>query len=184
MGNKMKRISPRAIIAGLLIIAVIFGILIMGFKLGLTPLYTYDKKTQENIEKAVSDAVKKQWIGTVWPGETLTEGHVILSTENKTDRIIVYTIANYGPYGYKDGKFTMVGGSGAIPMVIEFSKTNGKLTLISCTEPCEGDNLHSSLRQMFPISLWEEVFNSEKYISELTEQQEKQAKEFLKNKKE
>ncbi|HHX87157.1 MAG TPA: transcriptional regulator, partial [Firmicutes bacterium] len=83
-----------------------------------------------NIDDAISLAIKDQ--GTFYAlGETSTEGHIILEAKEDNGTIKVYTIASFGAFGFENGIFTKVSGSGAIPTVIIFYQDeNGEYTLL------------------------------------------------------
>ncbi len=74
-----------------------------------------------SMEEAVSRAIKNQGKSYL-AGEVATEGHIILDTEEKNGQIKAYTIASFGYFGFENGLFTMISGSGAIPTVMTFTK--------------------------------------------------------------
>ncbi|MEL7657269.1 MAG: transcriptional regulator [Bacillota bacterium] len=133
------------------------------------------------IEEAVSKAIKDQ-SKNYGAGEVSTEGHIILDTEEKDRKIIVYTIGSYGAFGFENGIFTKVSGSGAIPTVMTFSKNeNGEYVLQDYKEPMDGSYYTKSIKEMFPKRLWYKVYSVSKKYSELVKQQENQVVEYLKS---
>ena len=87
-----------------------------------------------NMDDAISMAIIGR-SGSYASGETVTEGHIILNAEEKDGIIKVYTISSYGAFGFENGIFTKVSGSGAIPTIITFSKDeNGDYTLLEYKE--------------------------------------------------
>ena len=75
----------------------------------------------DTIDEAVSRAVKSQGKSYL-VGEVVTEGHIIFDTEEKDGQVKVYTIVSIGWFGFENGIFTTVSGSGAIPTVMTFSQ--------------------------------------------------------------
>jgi hypothetical protein len=136
------------------------------------------KKTQD-IETAVSMAVKSQGKG-YGQGEFLTEGHIILDSEESFGKVIVYTIASVGWFGFENGIFTTVSGSGAIPTVMTFSKdSRGEYKLLEYKEPQDGSGYTPSVKRMFPRKLYSRVLSAHEDYAELDRQKKAQAEEYL-----
>lgn len=135
----------------------------------------------ENIDQAVSQAIKNKGENAYLKGEVATEGHIILETEEKNNEVKVYTLSSFGYFGFENGIFTKISGSGAIPTVITFSKnTNTGYSLINYKEPIDGEDYAASIKEMFPERLWDKVLKYDnKDYSKLAESQETQAKEYL-----
>lgn len=134
-----------------------------------------------NIEQAVSQAIKSKGENGYLKGEVATEGHIILETEEKDNEVKAYTLSSFGYFGFENGIFTKISGSGAIPTVITFSKnTNGGYSLIKYKEPIDGEDYAASIKEMFPERLWDKVLKSDNTdYSRVAESQETQAKEYL-----
>lgn len=75
----------------------------------------------KNVDDAVSLAIKGNST-SYRAGETTAEGHLILDTGEKDGIVKVYTIASIGNFGFENGIFTKISGSGAIPTVIIFQE--------------------------------------------------------------
>lgn len=131
------------------------------------------------IEQAVSAAIKEQ--GKVYlEGECITEGHVILDVEERDKTVKVYAIASVGWFGFENGIFTKISGSGAIPTVMTLSiNKNGTCSLLEYKEPIDGAGYNDSLKKMFPMKLHAQVFASQEKYADLARQQEKQAATYL-----
>lgn len=128
--------------------------------------------------EAVSHAIKAR-SASYGAGETATEGHIILDTEEGDGTVRVYTVASFGAFGFENGIFTKVSGSGSIPTVMTFSKNkDGEYSLLDYKEPMDGAHFTESTKSMFPKGLWEKVLSSNSYPI-LVKQQEKQAAEYL-----
>ncbi|MDS1030040.1 DUF4825 domain-containing protein [Bacillota bacterium LX-D] len=78
-------------------------------------------RNPKSIDEAVSITIKNRGENSYLDGEVATEGHLILDTEEKNGNIKVYTISSFGYFGFENGIFTKISGSGAIPTVITFS---------------------------------------------------------------
>ncbi|ACJ32675.1 DUF4825 domain-containing protein [Anoxybacillus flavithermus] len=140
----------------------------------------YALKGVGDVEKAVSEAIKEHG-KTYGKGEYITEGHIILGAEQKGNEVKAYTIASVGVFEFQDGIFAIVSGSGAIPTVMTFSiDEHGQYKIIAYEEPLDGDAYAKSVKRMFPKKYYSQVLYAEKYYDELAEQQERQAREYLK----
>ncbi|MGE5474150.1 MAG: hypothetical protein ACM3UU_08025 [Ignavibacteriales bacterium] len=131
------------------------------------------------IEQAVSQAILEQH-SKYLDGEAATEGHIILETEEKNGKVKAYTVSSFSWFGFENGVFTTVSGSGAIPTVMTFSKNEkGQYLLLEYKEPLDGAMNVKSTKEMFPKKLWNEVLSGDKYYSELVKQEEAQAAKYL-----
>lgn len=149
-------------------------------KLSSTPNDAQEQSIS-NIDDAVSIAIKDQSTSYAF-GETSTEGHIILDVEEKDGSVKVYTIASYGAFGFENGIFTKVSGSGAIPTVITLYKDeNSEYSLLEYKEPMDGSGYGDSLKKMFPLHLHSRVLLAHDDYPALAKQQEAQAAEFLKS---
>lgn len=141
---------------------------------------SYERKDATNVETAVSEAIKEHG-KTYGKGEYITEGHVILETEQQGNKVKAYTIASVGVFEFQDGIFTIVSGSGAVPTVMTFSiDEHGQYKLIAYEEPLDGEAYVESIKKMFPKKYDSKVLYAEEYYDELAKQQERQAQEYLK----
>ena len=133
----------------------------------------------QTLDEAVSLAVKGRRTAYA-QGEVATEGHIILDSENMNGKVKVYTISSYGAFGFENGIFTKVSGSGAIPTVITFTKLeNGTYLLAEYQEPMDGAMLTESTKKLFPAKLHERVLSAGKDFEALRDQQEAQARAYL-----
>ncbi|HBC92181.1 MAG TPA: hypothetical protein DCZ10_04550 [Pelotomaculum sp.] len=139
-----------------------------------------DQKTGD-IDEAVGLAIKSQRTA-YGAGETATEGHLVLDSEESNGTVKVYTIASFGAFGFENGIFTKVSGSGAIPTVMIFSRDeNGGYSLLEYKEPQDGAGYAGSIKKMFPQKLRARVLSSQGDYPDLVRQQEAQASEYLKS---
>lgn len=157
-------------------------ILLCMFLSGCTSKTTTEISKEKSLDKAVSLAIQEQK-KTYKEGEAHTEGHIILDTEEKDGIIKVYTLASYGAFGFENGIFTKISGSGSIPTVITFKKgQNSEYFMIHYEEPEDGAGNIDSKKKMFPKELWDRVLNyKEIEYSDLRRQQEEQARQYLKS---
>ncbi len=135
----------------------------------------------DNLEEAVANAIKLQ-SGGYKDGEFVSEGHIILSVQEGTETVKVYTIASLGVFGFENGIFTTVSGSGAIPTVMTFFRDRqGRYSLIKYQEPLDGSGYVESVKEMFPLHLHSRVLSPHSDYAELKNQQEAQAREYLRS---
>lgn len=134
-----------------------------------------------NMDDAVGKAIL-EGSGLYAKGETATEGHIILDTVRDNGLIKVYAIASYGEFGFENGVFTKVSGSGAIPTVITFSlEEYGDYALLEYREPMDGEYYRDSIKEMFPRRLHRRALSADIDYPALAGQQEVQAREYLKS---
>jgi hypothetical protein len=134
-----------------------------------------------DMDDAASLAIKSR-SNVYGEGETATEGHIILDSKESNGKVKVYTIASFGAFGFENGIFTKVSGSGAIPTVMTFSRDeNGGYSLLEYKEPEDGAGYAKSIKKMFPQKLQDRVLSSEGDYADLVRQQETQAAEYLKS---
>lgn len=133
----------------------------------------------QNISKAIMDFNKNDYK----QGEFRTESHVVLDTEKKGNEVTVYAMVLYEEYGYEDGAFKDVSGS-HIPVAITFTVNNsGEYKRKEYWIPEDGSNYASSIRKKFPLLIEQNAIDTQKYIKQQQEECDKEAKEYLKNKK-
>lgn len=145
---------------------------------------TLDSNTMlpnKDIEQAVSQAIKSKNQEAYLMGEVATEGHIILDQEEKDGVVKVYTLSSFGYFGFENGIFTKVSGSGATPTVMTFYKdADGEYSLIEYKEPIDGDECLESTKAMFSERLWDKVIYQANVIyPELAKMEETQAGEYL-----
>jgi bla regulator protein BlaR1 len=149
----------------------------MGIIIGMNK----SEERARSMEEAISLAIMARR-GAYRSGETATEGHIILEVEENGPQIKVYTIASYGTFGFENGIFTKISGSGAIPTVITLGKSEeGHHALLDYKEPQDGSGYTDSIKKMFPSWLQQEALAAHHYYSDLAEQQEEQAADYLKS---
>lgn len=143
----------------------------------LGPIMIYGSK---NLEEAVSYAILHQNASGYLEGECSGEGHSILSTEEKDGTTVVYAIASYSEFGFQNGVFTAVSGSGAIPTVMTFVKNaEGAYACVNYQIPLDGAYYLSSLEEMFPKDLLNKAKNAQSYYEALVVQKEAYAAAYL-----
>lgn len=135
-----------------------------------------------DMEEAVADAILHEKSDAYMLGECQAEGHHILDTEAEGEQITAYVLAMFGYYGFEDGNFVKVSGSGAIPTVITFKKhPDGSYGLIDYREVMDGGMYLDSLKELFPERLQEQCLHVPEDIMENLSAQERQyATEYLK----
>lgn len=135
----------------------------------------------DSLDEAVANAIKQQSEGYM-DGEFVSEGHIILAVDEDGETVKVYAIASLGVFGFENGIFTKVSGSGAIPTVMTFYRDRqGRYVLIKYREPLDGAGYVESVKEMFPLRLHARVLSVHDDYAELKKQQEAQAREYLRS---
>lgn len=133
-----------------------------------------------DLESAIAQAVFIENDAKYFSGEVNAEGHIILDTLVESENVTVYALTTYGEYGFEDGIFTKVAGTGVIPAKIVFNKENGKYSLVEYREPADGSDYADSLKTLFPSNLVNRAINYTDWDAERCYQQEYQyANEYL-----
>ena len=107
----------------------------------LSPELSESQELDRRVTAVILDSNKDSYAS----GECQGEGHIILGTDN--DDKIVYALTMYGEYGFQDGNFVKVSGTGVIPVRITFDD-NGNLTEYKM--PSDGSYYIKSIIDMFP----------------------------------
>lgn len=132
------------------------------------------------IDDAVSLAIKNQGKG-YYRGEYVTEGHIMLDKEERNRTVKVYTLASVGWFGFENGIFTIISGSGVIPTVMTFYKNDrDEYSLLEYQEPADGISNTDTVKKMFPLKLWSKVLDTREYYADLAAQKQRQAETYLK----
>jgi bla regulator protein BlaR1 len=140
-----------------------------------------DTQKLKSVEEAISQAIKAQG-KSYKTGEFLTEGHIILDKEEKDGEVKVYTICSVGWFGFENGIFTKISGSGAIPKVMTFAVSeNGEFSLVEYKRPLDGEDYVESIYEMFPEKLHDVVLSAHDKYPDILKQQEEQAENYLKS---
>ena len=135
-----------------------------------------------SIDELVADAIISSENGSYSEGECVAEGHVILGTENpesdgQPDKKIVYVMTSYGEYGFQNGAFVKVSGSGVIPVRITFDSNN---KLLEYKMPMDGSYYASSIKEMFPQDMWKQALSeSDSFYGECFAQEKAYAQKYL-----
>lgn len=133
------------------------------------------------LDEAVGAAVIDKNSGTYLEGECKAEGHIVLDYYEEKNMTTVYALTTYGEYGFQNGKFIKISGSGVIPAVIIFSiDKEGDYIFNSYTEPSDGSGYTASVKELFPKELYNSIISvSDSDESLLKKQERKYAKQYL-----
>ncbi len=181
-----------------------FGVIVLGVFIAGTLIGCSDNKNNEELqtevgskssetvatdmETAVSQAIFSSSAGKYSEGECSAEGHIILGSKDKVDedtnKIIesyVYALVSYGEYGFENGIFTKVSGSGAIPTKLTFNRNDlGEYILIDYKQAEDGARYTDSVYNMFPDLIAERALHyTDSDSAELVSQEEEYAKAYL-----
>ena len=134
-------------------------------------------KLPQSIDEAVSRAIKSR-ATSYKTGEVATEGHIIFDIEDTDSTIKVYTISSIGNFGFENGIFTIISGSGVVPTLITLSKVeSNKYEVLEYKEYeiTESSGYTDLVKEMFQ----EVSLNVQKYSTDFASQQVAQAEAYL-----
>lgn len=116
-----------------------------------------------------------------YPGEELrTNAYQFLSARESEAGYEVYAVSSSAVYGFSNGSFMAVGGTGAIPC--KYTLTKGEDGALTCTDlwlPPDGGDYASSIRETFPLSLRWQARHADVYQAGLRKEQTAQAQAYL-----
>lgn len=140
-----------------------------------------DADIDEELDKAVGDAVFSHNESMYEKGECSAQGHIVMDAYEEKSSVTVYTLTMYGEYGFRNDMFIKISGSGVIPAVMTFSiGKDGAYTLQSYNEPMDGSGYTQSVKELFPKELYNRVISiSENDRIDLQTQERKYAKTYL-----
>ncbi len=133
----------------------------------------------ENIsfDEAVILALKTQGNYYFYPEECFAEGHIILGYDDSSiDSTKIYALTTIGNYGFVNGNFEKVSGTGTIPAVVTLEKDNNVLIEF----PLDGEGNNESIEEMFPKEYHERIYGYyENDINNLKQQEHVYAQKYL-----
>lgn len=134
-----------------------------------------------DLDEAVRSAFLQNNQGRYYSGECIGEGHIILGHETDSGNIKVYTLTMYGEYGFEDGNFVKVSGSGIIPAVFTFTNSGNGLVCTKIEYPEDGAGYGKSIRKLFPPAYVNKALSpSDGDRENLKAQERSYAKSYLK----
>ena len=160
------------------------------FKMLFTSISLKDNLT--DIDSAVSNAILSKNANSFLKGECAGEGHIILGTEDVTSKYnakkgvaftVAYVLSTYGEYGFVNGNFETVSGSGIIPTRITFEiLAGGTYNLIEYKQAEDGGGYTQSIKEMFPEKYWSRSLSIvDADIEDCENQKRAYAKAYLKS---
>lgn len=166
---------------------LLFCVVIVGGLIGCTSREVEESNLvgqiySTDLESAISQAILSNGRGHYLSGETVAEGHIVLETTDENDEVVVYALTSYGEYGFENGIFTKVSGTGIIPAQIIFQKDENGYMLVEYNMPKDGTEYAKSIKEMFPKALAGRAVNYTDWDAEKCYKQEYQyAEEYLKS---
>lgn len=136
--------------------------------------------SKEKIEVAVknvlldeSNTYIKESDGTECP----VEGHIIMGYDKTKSGYKVYALTLCGAYGFENGNFVFISGTGLIPAVISF---DNELNFNDIEYPKDGADYSKSIKKMFPKKYVSRALAySESDVDELEKQKKYYAEKYL-----
>ncbi len=180
---KQKKNGASVLLITFLIIALLGAL--SGCTIGHTGTSTKENSGsypgQNDLDEAVKSALLKENQGHYLSGECIGEGHLILGQDEKSDITTVYALTMYGEYGFEDGNFVKVSGSGIIPAVFTFTNTKDSLVCTKIQYAEDGGGYGESIRRMFPPAYQNRALSpSDSDRQDLTSQERAYAASYLK----
>lgn len=147
-----------------------------------------NRNSAVDIDKLISNAVMERYRSDKPTGYIDVEGHVILGTESKASatqsfkatETTVYCVVKHQAYSFYNNELTSKYGIDC-PAAITFSiDENNAYTLKEFQVPAEGELLKSSVKEIFPENIAEDILKHyEKYQKELNDECYKKAKAYI-----
>jgi len=132
------------------------------------------------LDEAISSALFEK-NKAAYEGECAGEGHIILGNETAFGVTKAYALTMYGEYGFEDGNFVKVSGTGIIPAVFTFTDSDHGFIRTEITYPQDGSGYVGSIERMFPSEYQARALNpSADHRQELTVQERLYAASYLK----
>ena len=151
---------------------------IIGGADGPTAIYVADETAWDNTGlQALYAAILEQNKADYADGECQTAAVYVLKEGHTDTEDIYYCLTQYGQFGFENGYFTKVSGTGTIPVRMRFDKN---MNLIEYKAPMDGTYYADSIREMFPADIQEEaIMPGENLCEKLVSQEIEQAKVYL-----
>lgn len=139
------------------------------------------KWKKSDLDEAVASAFLKKNKGGYYDGECAGEGHILLGKTEKSGVITIYALTMYGQYGFEDGNFVKVSGTGTIPAVFTFTDSDGSLVCTNIEYPEDGSEYAKSIKKMFPPEYQDRVLHpTDGDMQDLESQERAYAANYLK----
>lgn len=104
----------------------------------------------KSLDFLIESAVLERNASRYAEGEFSCEAHIILQVENDGGNTVCCLLTQYGEYGFENGVFTTVSGSGLIPARITFDES---MTVSEYVTAKDGSYYLPSIKEMFPASV-------------------------------
>ena len=85
---------------------------------------------KDELSDLVSEAILSENESSYSEAECCGEGHEILGSKISGNQLKVYALTMFGNYGFQNDMFIKVSGSGVIPAVLLFEKTDNQYKLL------------------------------------------------------
>ena len=132
---------------------------------GCTGGNTFEPEPPVSVDqgKLVGDALLAEASDSLGPdAECAAEGHLIMASEYDAGILTVYALTSTGGYGFLNGYFVKVSGTGVTPAVLTFSvpeDSGGQPALLNIRYPLDGDRYADSVREMIPSGYADRALN-------------------------
>lgn len=134
---------------------------------------------KDELSRLTGEAILTDNTGSYYRGECIAEGHRILGSRVSGSRLTVYALTSFGYYGFQNGMFVKVSGSGVIPAVLTFEKDGTDWQLQNVEYPEDGAYYVKSIKRMFPLRYRLAALSGDRHYAELQEQEKVYAAAYL-----
>lgn len=133
----------------------------------------------EALSPLVSEAILSDNAGVYFDGECAGEGHKLLGCRVSGSTLKVYALTTYGNYGFRNGAFIKVSGSGVIPAVLTFEKNGEEYKPVGIEYPRDGAGYTKSIKRMFPARYRRAALHADAAYDALQAQERSYAEAYL-----
>lgn len=137
--------------------------------------------SREELSRLTGEAVLSDNADIYYEGECCGEGHTVLGSRITGDRLKVYALTMFGNYGFQNGMFVKISGSGVIPAVLTFEKDGADYTLLEIEYPRDGAEYVRSIKRMFPLKYRYAALHGDSAYNGLAAQELSYAEAYLRS---
>ena len=137
--------------------------------------------SRETLSPLVAKAIIQDNENGYLEGECSAEGHMILGSSISGGNLKVYALTMYGNYGFQNGMFIKISGSGIIPAVLSFEKDGSDYKLLEIEYPQDGAKYTESIKRMFPLKYRSAALHCDSAYNGLLSQERSYAEAYLKS---
>lgn len=165
-----------------IVVSIVSVLMVLVLFVGCSSQKADDKTavSKDKIEVAVKNVLNEESITYLKDSdatECSAEGHIVMGYDETKSGYNVYALTMCGAYGFQNGNFVCVSGTGVIPAVISF---DDELNFTDIEYPQDGEDYSKSIKKMFPKKYENRALSHRKNdFNELENQQKAYAEKYL-----